>query len=85
MFQKEDYPAKVGAQTCSKSKASKDLHHGTFYSTRPPNIPLITWKPPPKVLIFFPQSLTIPTNKRKCLINLLKLTFFLPNKTVYSQ
>ncbi|KAJ4891080.1 Zinc finger CCCH domain-containing protein 68 [Raphanus sativus] len=51
MFQKEDYPAKVGAQTCSKSKASKDLHHGTVYSTRPPNIPLITWKPPPKFIL----------------------------------
>ncbi|WZZ04635.1 hypothetical protein YC2023_090556 [Brassica napus] len=30
MFKTEDYPAKVGAQTCSKSKASKDLQRGTF-------------------------------------------------------
>ncbi|KAF8104506.1 hypothetical protein N665_0171s0014 [Sinapis alba] len=47
MFQKEDYPAKVGAQTCSKSNALKDLYNGTVYS----NIPLITWKLPPKFIL----------------------------------
>ena len=51
MFKTEDYPAKAGAQTCSKSKASKYLHRGTVYSTRPPNVPLIKWKLPPKVLL----------------------------------
>ncbi|CAF1986458.1 unnamed protein product [Brassica oleracea var. botrytis] len=51
MFKTEDYPAKAGAQTCSKSKASKDLHRGTVYSTRPPNVPLIKWKLPPKFIL----------------------------------
>ncbi|CAH8354182.1 unnamed protein product [Eruca vesicaria subsp. sativa] len=55
VFQTEDCPAKVGAETCnSKSKTSKseDLQRGTVYSTRPPpNIPLIPWKLPPKYII----------------------------------
>nr|ADQ43209.1 zinc finger CCCH-type protein [Schrenkiella parvula] len=55
MFQKEECPAKVASQSCSKPKASNlpPGYEGTEYATRRniSHIPRIRWKRPPKFIL----------------------------------